>query len=244
MVALKSTRTRKPAFNNWLLFSAMIETALFLMGEEDWDMMRIDFALKQHEQWYVGDGIYKDGPEFHMDYYNSYVIHPMIVDIIDHIGNQSGDWEGIKEQILKRAVRYATILERMISPEGTFPVIGRSIAYRFGAFQHLAQMALQHRLDETLEPAGVRCALTAVIRRSIEAPGTFDENGWLQIGLSGHQPELGEKYISTGSLYLCATVFLPLGLSEDDPFWQGAAEWTSRKVWSGGHIVIDHALSH
>src|SRR5690606_9293708 len=61
--ALKATRSRKPFFSNWLLFSAMIETALFLVGEEDWDPMRIDFALKQHEQWYVGDGMYSDGVE-------------------------------------------------------------------------------------------------------------------------------------------------------------------------------------
>ena len=36
-----------------------------------------------------------------------------------------------------------------ISPEGTFPAIGRSIAYRFGALQLLAQMALRRDL-----PAG------------------------------------------------------------------------------------------
>lgn len=240
--ALKATRSRKPFFSNWLLFSAMIETALFLVGEEDWDPMRIDFALKQHEQWYVGDGMYSDGVEFHMDYYNSYVIQPMLVDIIEHIGDQSWDWKQMKESINSRATRYAVVQERSISPEGTFPVVGRSIAYRFGAFQHLAQMALQHKLGGNLEPNQVRCALTAVIRRVIEQPGTFDEEGWLQIGLCGHQPELGEVYISTGSLYLCATVFLPLGLPEDDPFWQGEADWTAKKVWSGGKIPIDSAL--
>lgn len=239
--ALKATRTRKPAFNNWLLFSAMIEVALFRMGEE-WDPMRIDFALKQHDQWYVGDGLYSDGPEFHMDYYNSFVIHPMLVDIIDYIGDQSLDWKNMKIKIIKRAQRYATIQERSISPEGTFPVVGRSLAYRFGAFQTLAQMALQHRLEESLHPAQVRSALTAVIRRMIEMPGTFDSKGWLQIGICGHQPEIGETYISTGSLYLCATVFLPLGLLETDPFWQGETrDWTARKVWLGKKIVIDKA---
>ena len=60
---LKSTRHgRKPGFNNWLLFSAMIEAALAQMGEADWDRMRVDYALRQHEQWYLGDGVYGDGP--------------------------------------------------------------------------------------------------------------------------------------------------------------------------------------
>ncbi|WP_257345916.1 DUF2264 domain-containing protein [Pseudalkalibacillus decolorationis] len=239
--ALKSTRTRKPFFNNWLLFSAMIETALFKMGEE-WDPMRVDFALKQHDQWYLGDGLYGDGSEFHMDYYNSFVIQPMLVDIVETLENQSHDWKLIKDRIIKRAKRYAVIQERSISPEGSFPVVGRSLTYRFGAFQHIAQMTLQHKLDETLHPAQVRCALTAVIKRMIGISGTFDENGWLRIGFIGHQPELGEGYISTGSLYLSAAVFLPLGLPANDPFWQGEADWTSKRAWAGEQVPIDSAL--
>ncbi|NEW06328.1 DUF2264 domain-containing protein [Paenibacillus sp. SYP-B3998] len=240
--ALKATRTRKPHFSNWLLFSAMIETALFVMGEE-WDLMRVDFALKQHEQWYLGDGMYSDGPEYHADYYNSFVIQPMLVDIIERVSGESEDWEHMKEPILARAMRHATILERSISPEGTFPVTGRSLAYRFGAFQLLAQIAQRGELPMEYDPAQVRCALSAVIRRLIEAPGTFDEAGWLQIGLCGHQPELGEPYISTGSLYLCSAVFLPLGLSADNAFWRNAeAPWTSQKAWSGQSVAIDKAI--
>lgn len=239
--ALKATRTRKPFFNNWLLFAAMIETALFRIGET-WDPMRIDYALKQHEQWYLGDGIYGDGPKFHMDYYNSFVIHPMLVDIIDTVGDQSGDWKQLKQGIFERAERYAVIQERSISPEGAFPVVGRSLAYRFGAFQHLAQTAFQHRLNKDLHPAQVRCALTAVIRRMMSVPGNFDENGWLKIGFCGQQPEIGENYISTGSLYLCMAVFLPLGLREQDSFWQGKADWTSKKAWSGGQVLKDLSI--
>jgi hypothetical protein len=131
----------------------------------------------------------------------------------------------------------------MISPEGTFPPIGRSLAYRFGAFQLLAQMALREELDAELKPPQVGCALTAVIRRTLAIPGTFDDQGWLQIGFCGYQPEVGELYISTGSLYLCAAVFLPLGLAPSAAFWQGeAVAWTAKKAWSGEIFPIDHAL--
>jgi hypothetical protein len=239
--AFKLTRSRKPGFSNWLLFAAMTETVLCKMGE-DWDPMRIDYALRQHEQWYLGDGMYGDGPEFHFDYYNSFVIQPMLLDIVEHMGGHDGYWGQLKPHIVARAARYATIQERLISPEGTYPPVGRSIAYRFGAFQLLAQAALQHLLEEALTPAQVRCALTAVITRTMAMPGMFDENGWLTIGLSGHQPELGEGYISTGSLYLCATVFLPLGLPPEDSFWLGEeAAWTSKQIWSGGPGTIDKA---
>ncbi|MEJ2419044.1 MAG: DUF2264 domain-containing protein, partial [Exilibacterium sp.] len=114
------------------------------------------------------------------------------------------------ETLNRRFSRYAAIQERLISPEGTYPAIGRSIAYRMGAFQHLSQAALQHRLPEDIKPAQVRCALTAVMQRLMSAPGTFDAKGWLHIGLCGHQNTLGEHYISTGSLYLCSTALLPL----------------------------------
>lgn len=240
--ALKQTRTRKPCFNNWLLFSAMIEAALRRMGE-DWDPMRIDYALKQHEQWYAGDGAYCDGPHFHWDYYNSFVIHPMLIDLLDEIGTEDPEWARMKEPVLKRAQRYGEILERLISPEGTFPPVGRSLAYRFGVFHLLAQLALQDRLPVTLPAPQVRSALTAVIRNMTEAEGTFDENGWLRIGFCGHQPWIGESYITTGSLYLCTVVFLPLGLDAKAPFWSGApADWTARKIWSGGQAAIDRAL--
>lgn len=241
---LKATRTRKPHANNWLLFSAMVETALYRFGE-DWDRMRVDYALKAHEQWYVGDGCYGDGPEFHWDYYNSFVIQPMLLDILFTVGHEEEEWQRLIPNALARAQRYAEIQERLISPEGTFPPIGRSLAYRCGAFQHLAQMALQHRLPDSLAPGQVRSALTAVIKRSLTAPGTFDEQGWLRVGFCGHQPDIGERYISTGSLYLCTTAFLPLGLPADDAFWRDdAQDWTAQKIWAGERAYADHALFH
>ncbi|MDQ0169342.1 DUF2264 domain-containing protein [Paenibacillus tundrae] len=241
--ALMSTRIIRPVFSNWLLFSAMIEAALFRMGVEQWDRMRVDYALRQHEQWYKGDGAYGDGPAFHWDYYNSFVIQPMLVDILDAVGDQFQDWAALRVNVLKRAQRYAAVMERMISPEGTYPPLGRSLAYRFGAFQHLSLMALREELPEKLLPAQVRCALTAVMKRQIEMPGTFDEKGWLRIGFAGSQPAIGEGYISTGSLYLCTTVFLALGLSPEADFWQGEATgWTSLKAWSGGTVELDVAM--
>lgn len=240
--ALKATRSRKPFFCNWLLFSAMIETALFKMGS-DWDPMRVDYAIKQHEQWYAGDGFYGDGPQFHFDYYNSFVIQPMLVDIMGIMGNQCSEWEALKESILTRAQRYGEILEYLISPEGTFPAVGRSLAYRCGAFHHLAQMALQNNLSQNIYPSQVRCALTAVIQRMFSMPGTFDEKGWLKVGFCGSQPGIGEHYISTGSLYLCTAAFLPLGLPPESEFWSGEPrDWSSKKVWSGQDIECDHAL--
>jgi hypothetical protein len=120
--------------------------------------------------------------------------------------------------------------------------VGRSITYRCGAFHLLAQMSLLGELPARTG-ARVRGALTAVIRKTLDAPGTFDPEGWLAIGLCGHQPHLGEQYISTGSLYLCSTALLPLGLPPSHEFWAAPAEdWTSRRLWDGEDAPADHAI--
>jgi hypothetical protein len=240
--ALLSTRVIKPYYSNWLLFSAMIEAAL-LKFSKNYDAMRIDYAVKQHEAWYKGDGVYGDGPEFHFDYYNSFVIHPMLLDVVKTVQEERNEMKDLLPLLELRSQRYAQIQERFISPEGTYPPVGRSIAYRCGAFQVLAQMALIKKLPEALPAAQVRSALTAVIKRSMEGPDTFDKNGWLTIGFCGHQPGIGESYISTGSVYLCSVAFLPLGLPEKDEFWSAPSQdWTSKKAYSGKAFSIDKAL--
>ncbi|HZL12468.1 MAG TPA: DUF2264 domain-containing protein [Prolixibacteraceae bacterium] len=243
VIAMKSTHTITPGYSNWLLFSAMVEAFLLFAGEQH-DELRMDLTIRKHMEWYKGDGMYGDGPDFHWDYYNSYVIQPMLADVLQELMKHGNKYEKTFETVLLRARRYAEIQERLISPEGTFPAIGRSLPYRFGAFQLLAQMALQHQLPDDLNPAQVRSALSAVIQRMIEAPGTFDSKGWLTIGFYGHQPNIAEPYISTGSLYLCSVGLLPLGLPADDPFWADAPQdWTAKKIWSGQDFPADHAIN-
>ena len=242
VAALESTRTITPGFNNWLLFSATVEAALKAL-DASWDHVRVDYALRQHEQWYKGDGLYGDGPQFHWDYYNSFVIQPMLLDVLETCGGDSPAWSEMKPRVLERSRRYAVILERLIAPDGSFPAIGRSLAYRCGAFHLLAALALRRQLPDALAPGQVRAALTAVIQRTLGAANTFDANGWLTIGLAGHQPTVGEGYISTGSLYLSAVAFLPLGLTPADPFWASApVPWTSVRAWRGEPVPIDHSL--
>lgn len=240
--AFVATREVKPYYSNWLLFSAMIE-AFFLKNDLPFDIMRLDLPVKKHQEWYLGDGIYGDGDQFHWDYYNSYVIQPMLMDIVTVMLDKKKIRDQEVEVIAKRFTRYAAIQERLISPEGTYPAIGRSITYRMGAFQHLSQAALQGRLPEEVKPEQVRCALSAVMQKLMSAPGTFNSDGWLQIGLVGHQNALGEYYISTGSLYLCSEAFLALGLPAENPFWANPdAPWTMVKIWNGEDIKADHAL--
>ena len=242
ITALLKTRKIKPPANNWLLFAAMIE-AFFITINQPFEIARIDYAIKQHQLWYKGDGMYGDGAEFHWDYYNSFVIHPYLYDVLKIVTTKDDAFESIRKQVLAHNLRYAQIQERLIGADGTYPIIGRSITYRTGAFHHLANMAYRQQLPKELNPAQVRCALTAVIKKVTDAKEMFDENGWLLIGVYGHQHSLAETYISTGSLYLCSAILLPLGLPESDTFWSGADEdWTAKKILKGVGLPNDHAL--
>ena len=242
--ALLLTRNTVPAYSNWLLFSAMIE-AFFYQNDLPYDPVRIDYAIKEFSgHWYVGDGLFSDGMQYHWDYYNSYVIQPYLATIMSVMNSKNnGRYKSFAADLVKINKRYAEIQERMINTDGSFPVTGRSITYRGGAFHHLAYMSLMKLLPGSLLPAQVRSALTAVLKKTIAAPNTFTKNGWLNIGLYGSQPDLAESYINTGSLYLCSEILLPLGLPEEDSFWLSPPQpWTSVKVWSGQDLPADHAL--
>ena len=240
--ALMTTRQFKPPRSNWLLFAAATEAALHALGEQ-WDRARVDDAFQSHMKWFIGDGTYGDGPHFHADYYNSFVIQPFFVATLQALSDEDATWKAMRNAVATRAMRYAHIQERMIAADGSYPVVGRSITYRCGAFHHLADAALRDALPQDVKPEQVRSALGAVIRKTLGAINTFDEQGWLRIGLCGHQPSLGETYISTGSLYLCSAVFLPLGLRPEHRFWAGPdTAWTAPKVWRGEDLPADHAI--
>ena len=220
----------------------MVEaTLLELTGK--CNMHPIEYAIMRFKEWYKGDSWYGDGINLHMDYYNSFVIHPMLLDILEVMQKHGkGETDFYKKEQL-RFSRYAEQQERLISPEGTFPIVGRSLAYRFGAFHALSDVAYRKLLPERVKPGQVRSALSAIINRQVNAPGTFNPEGWLRVGFAGYQPHIGETYISTGSLYLCTAVFIALGLPESDEFWSSpSADWTCKKGWAGVDLNVDKAL--
>lgn len=229
----------RPAYNNWLLFRGLIEAFLMSVGEEA-DQYALTVAANKINEWYLSDGWYSDGPEFSLDYYNAYVIHPMYIEMLEVL-NKHNFWTPVSTGLaVKRMQRFNIFMERLISPEGTYPAFGRSVVYRMGAFQTLAMAAWKYGLPEGLSNGQVRSALTAVMNNMFKVEGNFNEGGFLQLGFAGHQPELSNYYTNNGSLYMTSLVFMPLGLPADHPFWTDASEpWTSQKAWSGKPFPID-----
>ena len=235
-----------PPYTNWLLFSSTVECFLKKAGAQT-DYYRITSALRKVDEWYVGDGWYSDGEDFAFDYYNSFVIHPMYVECLEVMtnGGKQNIWNvkgGNFPNALKRMQRFGMILERFVSPEGTFPVFGRSITYRTGVLQPLALLSLRGWLPKELPAGQVSAAMTAVIQRMFGDNRNFNAEGYLTLGFNGSQPNISDWYTNNGSLYLASLAFLPLGLPADAPFWTDAPQpWTSKKAWGGEDFPKDHA---
>ena len=242
--SLKALRNRTGAYNNWLIFTGLNESFINWAGGEC-DPFRLKIAKNKIREWYVGDGWYSDGPKFSMDNYNSYVLNPMYVAMLETLASKKRASQKEVDEAMMRMRRHAEFCERMICPDGTYPAFGRSVTYRTAAFQSLADVALREKLPEHVKPAQVRCALTAVHRNMYEGPQNFDANGWLVLGFNGHQPECADGYTSTGSLYMATLSFLPLGLPADNAFWTDPAEdWTSKKAWKGEHLHKDYKVEY
>lgn len=236
-----------PPYSNWLLFSATVESFLRKAGAPC-DNYRISSSLRKIEEWYVGDGWYSDGPHFAFDYYNSYVIHPMYIEALE-VFTEAGKHKKIwnmpdcdYHKAIERAQRFGMILERMISPEGTLPVFGRSITYRTGSLQTLALISWRGWLPKELSNGQVRSGMTAVIKRMFGDNRNFNAGGFLTLGFNGSQPEISDYYTNNGSLYMASLALLPLGLPADSAFWTDAPQpWTSKKAWEGEDFPRDHA---
>lgn len=233
-----------PPYTNWLLFSSTIESFLAKAGAP-YDAYRINSTIRKMEEWYTGDGWYADGPSFAFDYYSSYVFHPMYLETLQAMKDVKAytriHYSKYYDRALRRAQKYSLILERFISPEGTFPVFGRSIPYRMATMQPLALMAWYQELPAGVTNAQVRCALTAVMKRMFASENNFNEGGYLTIGFSGRQANIADWYTNNGSLYMTSLVFLPLGLPASHPFWTDAPQdWTSKRAWGEQPFPKDH----
>ena len=106
--------------------------------------------------WYVGDGAYGDGAFFHFDYYNSFVIHPMLVDVLAVLRRSDSRFEPVYAVELRRARRYAEVEERLIAPDGTFP--------------SLLERALLSALDLMSWPTSINSSLLMKKRKKWSIP--------------------------------------------------------------------------
>ena len=241
--SFQKIRILEPYNNNWLLFNGIIECFFIMIGMEP-DRNKMYDIAKKINNFYVGDGWYSDGPVFAMNYYNSFVIHPMFIHMLEIMEKNKIEVPISSRLALERMQRFNVILERLISPEGTFPAFGRSIVYRMAVFQTLSLSVWKYELPKNLKYGSVRAALTKVLNNMFKINGNFNEGGYLSLGFAGHQPYVSNNYSNNGSCYITSLIFLVLGLPSNHPFWTDPPKpWTSINAWNGSSFPIDNDVN-
>ncbi len=239
----------KPHMNNWLLFEALIEIFLY-KNQKIKALNKTLLNLRVIESYYIGDGWYKDGSIFHMDFYNSYVILPLLITIYNELyiinyQNQNIVYKNLYNKTLLKIQRQSEFLERLIGLDGSFPIFGRSAVYRSAVFHALVTNVYISELPNSLSYGQVRTGLNAVIINMFqnEKIKIVDEHGFLTFGFSGFQPEMADEYSNSGSIYFALLIFMPLGLNENHIFWNCSNEdWSQKKLYNGNSINRDKSI--
>ena len=188
------------------------------------------------------------GPTFHWDYYNSFVIQP---DAARRAGDACGDDSaGLGGDA--RAGGHGGPNATPRSRSGSSRPRGRSPRSAARSRIASAPSSCSRRWRSRRELPGRGVARAGARRADRRHPPLDRGAGHVRrrragcaSASAGHQPGVGERYISTGSLYLCAVgPAARSGLPAADPFWTDPPQpWTSQRAWSGQPFPIDHALS-
>ena len=94
--------------NNWVLFPATVEAALHkytTYNTTKW----IEEGINLINSWYKGDGMYGDGTNFHNDYYNSLVMHPLLTACVEYLKSINHTLGKKYNCFMKRSARYAEV---------------------------------------------------------------------------------------------------------------------------------------
>lgn len=199
--------------DNWVLFPALTASVRRGLGRAVPDAA-IDTGIDEMLAWYVGDGWYRDGDGNAFDQYTGWAIHwhLLLWSRID------GDRRPrIRALVERRARTYLRSIVPLFAADGSRPLQGRSLGYRFAA---AAPFALGALLGLDAVPPGLaRRIASGTIARHL-ADGAIDPTtGWFVRGVGGERPDVCERYMSAGASAWSAHALVALGLPGNAPFW-------------------------
>ncbi len=243
IAALKTTRRIRAKGGDTPIHAAMVEAAV-------WELEgRLHAQLDVIEEAVVttlpvrAPGADAAGLDPNVDAdYRGYLVQPMLVTILQVAQRKRNRLVAYLPEALEGTRRATASLERRISPDATLPVAGPSPAHKFAAYFQLSNGALDGQLDPSVAPSAVRAAVTTAARRIFDS-ALVDDEGWLHPEPTTYGARADEpSFYTGGSLYVCLTGFVHLGLPETDPFWSDApVDWTARRQLTAGGPPRDQA---
>jgi hypothetical protein len=217
--------------DNWVLFPAIVATVQRFFGRSVPDAA-IDAGIDTMLARYRGDGWYADGPGNAFDAYTGWAVHWDLL-LWARIDGHRRPRE--RSLVQRRARTYLRSITSQFASDGSRPLFGRSLGYRFAA---AAPFALAALLDLRAVTAGLaRRIASGTIARHLELGAVDPETGWLRRGVGGEKPSVCERYVSAGAAAWAAHVFVALGLPADAPFWTAPEEPLPVEVGDGSRAL-------
>ena len=214
---LNSCNAVKYHQNNWLLFNVVTNAVLKKLGMP-YSQEKIDANIEACEHMYVGSGWYRDGNINRIDYYNAWAFHYyyLIWTILD--GESKPE---LADRHRQRVAELTVQMPYFVSGDGSAPIFGRSMIYRFA---YLAPIVLGHYLGALDLPVGLLRTTCNKTMRFFADQEIITDEGFLGLGFVAPNESILEHYSCGGSPYWAAKAFNALMIPEDDPFWNAEEE--------------------
>lgn len=199
--------------SNWIFFRVFVNCALKKIGRP-YDNERLQKDIARLDEFYLGNGWYKDGPVGQKDYYISFAFH--FYGLIYAAAMRDEDSERA-EIYKKRACEFAKTFIYWFDEDGEAVPYGRSLTYRF------AQTAFWSAcIAADIRPFSVE-VMKGILVRNLEnwlSKDIFDHSSLLTVGYDYPNLLMAEHYNAHGSPYWSLKAYAFLMLPDDHEFWK------------------------
>lgn len=190
--------------NNWQFFGLLVNILLYKLGYKKIDWKQIRQYQTDIDNLYVSEGIYRDGLESQIDYYNSYAFHFYSLIYVKLMNEED---EYICKVYVERYKLFAKSFLALFSSKGDCVPYGRSLLYRFGvcaSFSAAIYAEIETEINDDI---------AFVLLKNIKwwmNKDIFDTNGYLNLGYTYRNHKILEDYSSYGSPYWAFKFFIGL----------------------------------
>lgn len=201
--------------SNWRWFRVMVNIALKKLGVK-YSAEKLDTDLERIEDFYIGNGWYKDGTRNLKDYYVSFAFHfyGLIYSMVEKEDKRSNKYR-------ERAELFAKDFIYWFDDDGEALPYGRSLIYRFAQISFWGIC-----LVSGIKPFSVG-VMKGIIVRHLEKwirSDMLDKSGLLTIGYKYQNYYMAEYYNSPSSPYWAMKAFSFLMLPNEHEFWNTKPE--------------------
>ncbi|RFC70678.1 DUF2264 domain-containing protein [Streptomyces sp. AcE210] len=208
--------------NNWHMFRVVVGEFLASVGAPH-DRAGMDADLARIEDFYVGDGWYRDGGDArradNFDHYCGWAMHHYPVIWAAFMAGERGTAR--LPVYRERLRRFLDDFPLFFGADGAPMHQGRSLIYRFAASTAPWIGALADA--SPLAPGLTRRLASGTLRHFVER-GFRDADGIPTLGWYGAFPPMVQGYSGPGSPYWLSKAFVGLLLPDDHPCWTAVEE--------------------